>query len=90
MLIPFRNFYYYHPAQKGSASLKTVLPALTGISYEGMNIGNGEDASLAFLEVTYGDVSEEVRNKVREDLEKYWALDTEGMIYIVDRLKEIA
>jgi len=89
LLIPFRNFDYYHPAQKGSASLKAVLPALTGISYMGMNIGNGEDASIAFLAVTFGDVSDEVRNKVREDLEEYCGLDTEGMIRIIDRLRGI-
>jgi len=29
------------------------------------------------------------RNKVREDLEKYCGLDTEGMIWIVDKLREI-
>ena len=42
---PFRSFHYYHPLQKGSASLKAVLPFLTGKSYEGMGIDNGEDAS---------------------------------------------
>jgi hypothetical protein len=30
LCIPFRNFSYYHPMQKGSASMKRVLPALTG------------------------------------------------------------
>jgi len=89
LLVPFRSFCYYHPSQQGSASLKAVLPALTGISYEGMNINNGEDASLAFLEVTYGDVSDEVRSKVRKDLEEYCGLDTEGMIRIIDRLRGI-
>jgi hypothetical protein len=90
LLVPFRSFYYYHPAQKGSASIKMVLPALTGKSYEEMDISNGEDASLAFLEVTYSDVPEEIRMKIRGDLEKYCGLDTEGMIRIVDRLREIA
>ena len=35
---PFKFFYYYHPAQKGSASLKAVLPALTGLNYK--ELGN--------------------------------------------------
>ncbi len=30
LLVPFRNFDYYHPVQKGSASLKAVLPVITG------------------------------------------------------------
>ena len=89
LLAPFRSFYYYHPSQKGSASLKSVLPVLTGKSYEGMDIADGESASIKFQTVTYGSVSEEERNKVRAGLEKYCSLDTEGMILIVDNLREI-
>ncbi len=89
LLAPFRKFDYYHPQQRGSASIKNVLPALTGKSYEGMGITGGEEASIAFQLVTYGEVAEEVRNEVREDLEKYCGLDTEGMLCIVDRLREI-
>jgi len=37
----------------------------------------------------YGNVSERERMKVRKDLEKYCRLDTEGMIWIVDKLKEL-
>ena len=89
LLTPFRSFHYYHPLQRGSASIKKVLPALTGWSYEGMDISNGEDASVAFQEVTYGDVPEELRSKVRENLAKYCELDTRGMVEIVDKLKEL-
>jgi hypothetical protein len=90
LLTPFRKFYYYHPLQRGSASLKRVLPALTGKGYEEMEIADGGNASVAFQRVTYGDVSEEERQKVRANLEKYCALDTEGMIWIVDRLRELS
>jgi len=89
LLAPFRKFHYYHPLQRGSASLKSVLPALTGKGYEGMDIADGQEASIAFQAVTYGDVSEEERNKVRADLERYCALDTEGMIWIVEKLNEL-
>ena len=88
LLVPFRKFHYYHPLQKGSASLKSVLPALTGKDYAGMDIADGQSASIAFQTVTYGEVSEEERNKVIADLEKYCALDTEAMLWIVDRLKQ--
>jgi hypothetical protein len=30
LLIPFSNFHYYHASQKHTASLKKVLPAVTG------------------------------------------------------------
>jgi len=90
LLSPFSSFHYYHPLQKGSASLKRVLPAITGRGYEGLEITEGESASIAFQAVTYNDVPEGVRNKVREDLEKYCGRDTEGMIWIVDKLKELS
>ncbi len=38
---------------------------------------------------TSNNVSEDERMKVMDDLEKYCALDTEGMIWIVDKLKEL-
>lgn len=88
LLSPFRQFHYYNPLQKGSASLKSVLPALTGKGYEDLDISDGQAASIAFQGVTYGNVSEEERNKVRSDLEKYCGLDTEGMIWIVDSLRD--
>jgi len=89
LLIPFRNFYYYNPLQKGSASLKKVLPALTGRGYEEMEISDGQAASIAYEEVAYGDASPEKRKKAREDLERYCGRDTEGMIWIVDALQRL-
>ena len=85
----FKSFDYYHPNQRGSASIKSVLPALTEISYEGMNISDGEYASLAFLEMAYGNISKEQKEKIREDLSQYCCLDTEGMLLIVKKLKEL-
>ena len=90
LLAPFKSFYYYHPDQHGSASIKAVLPALTGKSYEGLEIAEGGTASLEYLWVTYGDVDEKERQKVRHQLEKYCALDTEGMIWIVEELEKMA
>jgi hypothetical protein len=89
LLGPFRSFFYYHPRQSGSASIKSVMPALTGKGYEGMAIANGEAASQAFVYVTYGQATEEERKQVRSDLEQYCGIDTEGMIWIVDKLREI-
>ncbi|MFC2073068.1 DUF2779 domain-containing protein, partial [Chloroflexota bacterium] len=74
---------------KGSASIKRVLPALTGKGYDGMEISEGNEASIKFYTVTYGEATEEERNQVRTDLEKYCALDTEGMIWIIERLHDI-
>ena len=93
LLVVFREFNYYHPKQKGSCSIKYVLPALTGKSYEGMEIANGGDASLDYLHITQGTngkkAGKEEVLKVRKDLEKYCGLDTEGMVWIVEKLKEL-
>lgn len=89
LLMPFSNFHYYNASQKDTASLKRVLPAITGKGYEEMGIGAGMDASIAYERITYGDATQEEISKVRTDLEKYCALDTEGMIWIVDKLRKL-
>ena len=89
LLLPFRNFYYYHPDQKGSASIKSVLPALTGRGYDELEISEGETASLTYLAMTYGNMPAAEKEKTRADLEVYCQRDTEGMIWIVDKLKEM-
>jgi len=90
LIVPFRSFHYYHPSQKGSASLKSVLPAVTGQSYEEMPIASGDDASLAFLTITFAEVPADEAARVRKELLAYCKMDTEGMVRIVERLKEIA
>lgn len=94
LIVPFRNFDYYNCKQQGSASLKYVLPAVTKKSYEEMEIAEGIQASIKYLYMIHGDskgkkASKEEIKKVRQDLEKYCALDTEAMILILDELKEL-
>ena len=90
LLKPFSSFHYYHASQKDTASLKKVLPAVTGKGYEEMGISHGMDASILYEKITYGDVTEEERARVREDLRKYCKLDTEGMIWIVKELEKLS
>ncbi|WP_332445697.1 DUF2779 domain-containing protein [Dehalococcoides mccartyi] len=90
LIAPFKNFNYYHPKQLGSASLKQVLPALTDLSYNDMEIAEGTMASLRFMESAFGNISEEERQKIRVDLLTYCGQDTGGMIEIVFRLRQLA
>jgi hypothetical protein len=85
---PFNNFHYYNPKQKGSASIKKVLPAVTGKGYDGLSIADGMTASIRYVESEFSGCSASKRKKIRDSLEKYCGLDTEGMIWIVDKLKE--
>jgi hypothetical protein len=89
LLVPFRGFRYYHPAQHGSASMKAVLPALTGGGYDHLAIQEGGTASREFMRVTYGNVSAAERVKVRKQLEDYCGLDTLGMVQLIDKLKRL-
>ena len=85
----------YLPGRKAvypSSVLMTVIPArVAGVEtvIACTPPSEGMLASHKFEEVTYGEVSDEERNKVRSDLEKYCSLDTEGMIWIVEKLKEL-
>ncbi len=89
---PFGNFHYYHSSQKGSASVKSVLPAITNLSYEGMEVANGLAASVYFLYIcgnyNAGEscpAGEEV-TRIRKSLIKYCSMDTGGMIHILRAL----
>lgn len=90
LLLPFRGFRYYHPSQDGSASMKKVLPALTGRGYDEMEIQEGGTASMEYMRVTFGEVTEAERRKVRAALEQYCGRDTEGMVWILDALQNVA
>ena len=90
LLLPFRNFYYYSPKQRGSASIKKVLPAVTGKSYDDLEISEGEMASIQYLSITYGEATKEEMKKVRKQLLEYCCLDTEGMVWIINELKKLA
>lgn len=86
LLRPFSDFHYYHPGQKGSASLKNVMPALTGISYDGLTINDGRLAAAAYMAATYGETTEDERKSIRQALEEYCGQDSGGMVEIVNRL----
>lgn len=89
LLSPFRLFHYYHPDQHGSASMKAVVPALTKLSYDSLPIGDGSTASNEYVRVTYGDVTQKERQRVRKALAGYCKLDTLGMLRIVEALERL-
>jgi hypothetical protein len=95
LLVPFRNFDYYHPLQEGSASMKYVLPALTSKNkYKEMKeaggIAEGETARREYMRVTFGEnITEEDRQKVIAALLPYCGEDTFGMIKIILALKAL-
>jgi len=90
LLTPFKSFHYYHPNQHGSASIKAVMPAITGRGYGELDIQEGGTASLEFFRVTFGNVPNTERQRVRRQLVEYCGRDTEGMVWILDELRKLA
>ena len=91
LLVPFKNFWYYHPAQRGSCSLKATMPALLGKDYyKELEVHDGGTAQLEYMRITYQDVTDEEKQNIRTQLLKYCQLDTEGMIWMIDKLQQLS
>lgn len=91
LFVPFRNLDYYDYKQKGSMTLKSVLPVVTGVTYENFEIAKGSEASLSYLFITHGSAGKKASAQeikaVREDLEKYCGQDTEGLFLILNKFE---
>jgi hypothetical protein len=89
LLIPFRNAWYYLPNMGGSASIKSVLPAVAPeFSYKDLAINNGGVASDTFLSMINDTFIGDVMGK-REELKKYCERDTLGMVILFNHLKSL-
>jgi len=90
LMRPFRSYSVYYPQQHGSASMKAVLPALTGKGYDDMAISDGSHASQEFLNIMFADTTPKDRERVTKNLEDYCALDTLGMVDIIESLTALS
>ncbi len=91
LMTPFRNYSYYCKEMEGSHSIKSVLPALypkqREYDYEALaGIHNGQEAMNTFSTLT--EQSKEEREKIRQQLLDYCALDTFGMVKILEKLRD--
>ncbi len=81
---------YYHPDFRGSASIKQVLPVMVPeLSYQGMEVHEGLQASAGWLKLRSGLLSGEERTELLEDMARYCALDTYAMVAILRRFQEM-
>jgi hypothetical protein len=88
LLDVFRD-HYLDPAFKGSNSIKRVLPVICpGLGYEGLEVGNGEDAQAAWAELI---ATEDPERKagLAKALRIYCGLDTLAMARIHGYLREL-
>jgi hypothetical protein len=84
-LLPWLQNHYYHPAMKGSWSIKAVLPTVAPhLDYSQLeDVQNGTLAQLAYLEIINPETDLEVRNQTIFNLLKYCELDTQAMVEVV-------
>jgi hypothetical protein len=84
----FRSRWYYHPAMKNSASIKSVLPALIPeFSYSDLEIGDGGTASELFLESIQKNSFS--TPELQKNLLKYCERDTYAMVLIYQFLQKL-
>lgn len=87
---PFKERYLYSYKQNGSSSIKKVLPAFADLSYDGMNISDGMEASSAYLKFLLRQQTKEESSKMFSDLEKYCRQDTYAMVLLMRELYRYA
>jgi len=83
-LLPIAKQYYYHPAMKGSWSIKAVLPTIAPeLDYADLeDVQDGGMAQAAYLEAIAPTTSPERKEVLRKALLKYCERDTFAMVML--------
>ncbi len=87
-LIPIVQASYYHPAMRGSYSIKSVLPAIAPeLNYHDLEgVQDGNAAQGAFFEAVNPATTPERKAQIDVQLRAYCKLDTWAMVVLVKRL----
>src|SRR6059058_1316659 len=83
----------YHPAFRGSFSLKDILtPLVPELTYSDLVIVDGRVASVEIARLLFvaDKIPRQERDRVRQDLLNYCERDTWAMVKLVERLRELA
>ena len=92
-LLPIVRDHVYHPDFGGSFALKSVLPALVPeCRYDDLAIGDGALASAALERLLFRGalMGTAERAELRDQLSRYCALDSFGLVKLLKRLEEFA
>lgn len=84
-LLPWLQNHYYHPAMKGSWSIKAVLSTVSPhLDYSQLeDVQNGTLAQLAYMDIINPETDATVREQKIRNLLKYCELDTQAMVEVV-------
>jgi predicted RecB family nuclease len=87
-LLPVVRNHVYHPKFAGSYSIKNVLPAIVpGMTYDGMEVADGQDAGLAWESLVRGSLDQSERDRIRRALLEYCGQDTLAMVRLLEKLR---
>ena len=88
-LLPVAQAHYYHRDQRGSWSIKKVLPTIApDLDYSDLEVGDGVAAQLAWLEARSEQCTPERRGQIAASLEAYCERDTLAMVILLRRMIE--
>lgn len=79
-LLPVTKSYWYHRDQRGSWSIKAVLPTMTDLDYKNMDVKNGTEAQEAYLEAINLEPTDSRRLSISTALKAYCKQDTWAML----------
>lgn len=86
-LLPVTRAHWYHRDQRGSWSIKAVLPTVAPeLDYSQLAVGNGMAAQEAYLEAVHPNCCPARKAAIERDLRIYCARDTEAMIVLARHL----
>ena len=84
----FSDQLYFDRRCLWSASIKKVLPVLTDISYDGLEVGNGWDAMNVLYQIQQGNIKGNELEQSVKNLLTYCEQDTWAMVRIWEVVKE--
>lgn len=80
---------FYHPNFHGSTSIKVTLPTLVpNMSYDDLDIADGDTASAIFAYMAQGKYSSEELEVLKKNLLDYCGRDAIAMVKLHERLHE--
>lgn len=86
----FSTWLYFDLHFKGSSSIKKVLPAMTDICYDNLDVGNGSIAMKELVKLIDNQIDDEnVKKKIIEDLLIYCGQDSLAMVRIFEELMKL-
>lgn len=89
--LPIIEAHIYHPDFRGSFSIKKVLPTLVpDLSYEGLNLKDGDTAITRFARMARGETSATTVELTRQHLLDYCKMDTLAMVRLHETVCQLS